>query len=65
MVALLDRIQVPEGFIEMVDFINATSIRYALSVNPSIFNSFIKQFWFTAKVKTHNGESQIKAIVFG
>lgn len=65
MVALLDADLVPEGFTEMVHFLNATSIRYALTVNPTIFNSFVKQFWLTIKVKTHNGESQIKAIVYG
>jgi hypothetical protein len=65
MVKLLDAALVLEGFTEMVHFINATSIRYALIMNPTIFNSFIKQFWLTIKVKTHNGESQIKAIVDG
>ena len=65
MIVLLDATLVPEEFIEMVHFLNATSIRYALTMNPTIFNSFVKQFWLTAKVKTHNGESQIKAIVDG
>ena len=65
MIALLDADLVPEGFTEMVHFLNATSIRYALTVNPTIFNSFIKQFQLTAKIKTHNGESYVKAIVDG
>ncbi|GJU44053.1 putative ribonuclease H-like domain-containing protein [Tanacetum coccineum] len=41
----------------------ASSIRYALTVNPTIYNSCIKQFWATAKVQTVNGERQIQALV--
>ncbi|GJU58414.1 ribonuclease H-like domain-containing protein [Tanacetum coccineum] len=38
---------------------------YALTVNPTIYTSCIKQFWATAKAKTVNGEVQIQAIVDG
>ena len=65
MIALSDTDLVPEGFTELVHFLNATSIRYALTVNPTIFQSFVKQFWLTAKVKTINGDSHIKAIIDG
>jgi hypothetical protein len=54
-----------EGFTQIIDFLNATPIRYALTVNPPICISFIKQFWATAKVITFNGEKQIKAKVDG
>ena len=64
-VALLDKDKVPEEFTEMIDFINATSIRYALTVNPTIVVSHIKQFWHSAIVKTLNGEQYIKAKVDG
>jgi hypothetical protein len=64
-VALLDEELVPEGFTDMAKFLNATSIRYALTVNPTIYISYIKQFWLTAKVKTRNGEKYIKAMVDG
>ena len=43
-VALLDESMVPEGFTNMVKFLNVTSIRYALTVNPTIYTSYIKQF---------------------
>nr|GEW87493.1 ribonuclease H-like domain-containing protein [Tanacetum cinerariifolium] len=39
--------------------------RYALTVNPTIYISFIEQFWSTAKAKTINGEAQIHAKVDG
>ncbi|GJV53598.1 putative ribonuclease H-like domain-containing protein [Tanacetum coccineum] len=39
--------------------------RYALTMNPTIYTSCIKQFWATAKAKTVNGEVQIQAVVDG
>ncbi|GKB12248.1 hypothetical protein Tco_0846171, partial [Tanacetum coccineum] len=38
---------------------------YALTVNPTIYTSCIKQFWVTAKVQTVNEEVQIQALVDG
>ncbi|GJQ92037.1 putative ribonuclease H-like domain-containing protein [Tanacetum coccineum] len=39
--------------------------RYALTVNPTIYVSYIEQFWSTAKAKTINEETQIHAIMDG
>nr|GEZ19362.1 putative ribonuclease H-like domain-containing protein [Tanacetum cinerariifolium] len=52
-----------EGFEQTVDFLNANPIKYALTVNPTIYTSCIKQFWAMAKVKIVNGEEQIQALV--
>ncbi|GJR79447.1 hypothetical protein Tco_0150232, partial [Tanacetum coccineum] len=41
------------------------SFYYALTVNPTIYTSCIKQFWATAKAKTVNGEVHIQALVDG
>ncbi|GKD83204.1 hypothetical protein Tco_1350043, partial [Tanacetum coccineum] len=38
-----------EGFEEIVDFLRANPIKYALTVNPTIYTSCIQQFWATAK----------------
>nr|GFA33844.1 ribonuclease H-like domain, reverse transcriptase, RNA-dependent DNA polymerase [Tanacetum cinerariifolium] len=38
-------------FAEIVDFLNANPIRYALTVSPTIYVSYIEQFWSTAKTK--------------
>ncbi|GJR81103.1 hypothetical protein Tco_0151888 [Tanacetum coccineum] len=65
MVAFLEKLTESAGFEQIVDFLNASSIRYALTVNPTIYTSCIKQFWATAKVKTVNGEVQIQALVDG
>ncbi|GJR51858.1 putative ribonuclease H-like domain-containing protein [Tanacetum coccineum] len=52
-------------FEEIVDFLNAHSIRYALTVNSTIYVSCIDQFWSTAKTKTINKETHIHALVDG
>ncbi|GJW69892.1 hypothetical protein Tco_0126809 [Tanacetum coccineum] len=65
LVAFLDKPDESEGFEQIVDFLNASSIRYALTVNPTIYTSCIQQFWATAKVKTINGEVQLQALEDG
>ncbi|GKA78455.1 putative ribonuclease H-like domain-containing protein [Tanacetum coccineum] len=45
--------------------VTTLSYRYALTVNPTIYTSCIKQFWATPKAKTVNGEVQIQALVDG
>ncbi|GJX81165.1 uncharacterized mitochondrial protein-like protein, partial [Tanacetum coccineum] len=47
-----------EGFHQIVDFLNASHIRFALSKNPTIYDSHIKQFWQTATVNTLDNEEQ-------
>ncbi|GJV42292.1 putative ribonuclease H-like domain-containing protein [Tanacetum coccineum] len=53
------------GFEQIVDFLNASSIKYALTVNPTIYTSCTEQFWSTIKAKTVNGEAQLQALVDG
>ncbi|GJR13501.1 hypothetical protein Tco_0796153 [Tanacetum coccineum] len=48
---------------EIIGFLNANPIHYALTVNPTIYTSCIEQFRATAKVKMVNGERQIQALV--
>ncbi|GKB63706.1 hypothetical protein Tco_0919892 [Tanacetum coccineum] len=63
MVAFLDKPAESDGFHEIIDFLNANQIRYALTVNPTIYTSCIQQFWATAKAKTVNGVRQIQALI--
>ncbi|GJW83729.1 uncharacterized mitochondrial protein-like protein [Tanacetum coccineum] len=49
----------------IVDFLNASSIKYALTVNHTIYTSCIEQFWSTAKAKMVNREVQLQALVDG
>ncbi|GJS16276.1 hypothetical protein Tco_0410748 [Tanacetum coccineum] len=51
------------GFEGILDFLNASSIKYALTVNPIVYESCIQQFWATAKTKTVNEECHIQALV--
>ncbi|GJT45509.1 hypothetical protein Tco_0954224 [Tanacetum coccineum] len=54
-----------EGFEQIVDFLNANPIRYALTINLTIYTSCIEQFWDTVKAKNVNGEVQLQALVDG
>ncbi|GJY66982.1 hypothetical protein Tco_0469220 [Tanacetum coccineum] len=63
LVAFLDKPTKSEGLEEIVDFLNVNPIKYALTVNPIIYCSCVKQFWDTVKAKTVNGEVQLQALV--
>ncbi|GJU97796.1 hypothetical protein Tco_1327067 [Tanacetum coccineum] len=66
MVALLEKTDGSEGFHQIVDFLKASHFRFALSKNPTIYDSHIKQFWQTATVNTlDNGEREITVAVDG
>ncbi|GKE97647.1 hypothetical protein Tco_0020998 [Tanacetum coccineum] len=65
MVAFLSKPTESDGFEQIVDFLNAHPIKYALTVNHTIYTSCIEQFWSTVKVKTINGEAQLHALVDG
>ncbi|GJW39018.1 hypothetical protein Tco_0064863 [Tanacetum coccineum] len=52
------------GFAEVVYFLKGTSLRYALTHNPTIYDSLVKQFWQTATVRTlANGTQQLVASI--
>ncbi|GKB99901.1 hypothetical protein Tco_0986038 [Tanacetum coccineum] len=63
LVAFLEKPEESNGFDGIIDFLNASSIKYALTVNPTVYESCIQQFWAYAKAKTINGERQIQALV--
>nr|GFA04952.1 hypothetical protein [Tanacetum cinerariifolium] len=51
MVAYLTNSDASEGFNPVIDFLNGSYIKYALTVNPDIYMSCIKQFWNTVVIK--------------
>ncbi|GJS14171.1 hypothetical protein Tco_0408643 [Tanacetum coccineum] len=52
------------GFTEVVDFLKGTTLKYALTYNPTIYDSLVKQFWQTATVRTlANGTQQLIASI--
>ncbi|GJX79911.1 hypothetical protein Tco_0328060 [Tanacetum coccineum] len=66
MVAYLKKTEGSEGFHQIVDFLNTSHIRYALTENPTIYVSLIQQFWQTATASTlDNGEMEITATIDG
>ncbi|GJV07892.1 hypothetical protein Tco_1345548 [Tanacetum coccineum] len=65
MIAFLSKPAKSEGFEQIVNFLNAHSIKHALTVNPIIYTSCIEQFWATVKEKTVNGEVQLQALADG
>ncbi|GJR37175.1 hypothetical protein Tco_1212859 [Tanacetum coccineum] len=53
-----------DGFAEIVDFLKGSHIRYALTHNPSIYDSLVKQFWKTATAISIDDQIQeIKATI--
>ncbi|GJS49389.1 hypothetical protein Tco_0599510 [Tanacetum coccineum] len=66
MVAYLKKPTGSEGFLEIVDFLNGSHIRYALTKNPTIYVSLIKKFWQTATVRiVDNRDQEITATIDG
>ncbi|GKC53680.1 hypothetical protein Tco_1076425 [Tanacetum coccineum] len=65
MVACLERTEGNVDFHQIVDFLNASTIRYSLTISPTIYASYIEQFWAIAKSKIVNNETQIHAKVDG
>ncbi|GJX66508.1 hypothetical protein Tco_0300851, partial [Tanacetum coccineum] len=65
MVACLERTDRNADFHEIVDFLTTSPINYALTVSPTIYASYIEQFWNTAHSQTVNNVKQIHATVDG
>nr|GEW51793.1 hypothetical protein [Tanacetum cinerariifolium] len=52
-------------FHPMVDFIEASPLRYALTVKTTVYISHIRQFWSTASIETTEEGTKIHATVDG
>nr|GEX90002.1 hypothetical protein [Tanacetum cinerariifolium] len=48
-----------------MDFVKASHIRYALTLNPTVYVSYIRQFWSTARIETTKEGTKILATVDG
>ncbi|GKD53299.1 hypothetical protein Tco_1286686 [Tanacetum coccineum] len=62
-VAFLEKPIESDGFAEIIDFLKASSVHYALTINPIIYTSCIKQFWATTKVHMVNGVRQLQVLI--
>nr|GEZ41228.1 hypothetical protein [Tanacetum cinerariifolium] len=63
MIAHLTKSDATEGFKQILDFLNASVIIYALTVNPTIYVSCIKQFWSSFSVKKVNDVIRLQALI--
>nr|GEU42834.1 xylulose kinase-1 [Tanacetum cinerariifolium] len=63
MVAYLSKSDASEGFNQIINFLNGSSIKYALTVNPNTYVSCIKQFWTTVVVKQVNDVTRLQDLV--
>nr|GFB75078.1 hypothetical protein [Tanacetum cinerariifolium] len=62
-VAILEKSDAADGFKQIIDFLSGSYIHYALTVNPHIYISCIKQFWNTASVKRSDDVTRLQALV--
>nr|GEY54794.1 hypothetical protein [Tanacetum cinerariifolium] len=62
-VAILEKSDAAEGFEHIIDFLSGSYIHYALTVNPHIYISCIKQFWNSVSVKRSGDVTSLQALV--
>ncbi|GKB79185.1 hypothetical protein Tco_0946080 [Tanacetum coccineum] len=65
MVAILENTEHNTDFHQIVDFFQASHIRYALTASPTVYASHFRQFWSTARIETTDGETNILAKING
>nr|GEV08848.1 hypothetical protein [Tanacetum cinerariifolium] len=65
MIAILEKYEHNADFHQIVNFVEASHIRYALTINPTVYVSHIRQFWSTARIETTNEGTKILATVDG
>nr|GEY89830.1 hypothetical protein [Tanacetum cinerariifolium] len=65
MIAILEKSEYNVDFHQIVDFVEASHIRYALTINPTVYVSHIRQFFSTARIETTNEGIKILTIVDG
>nr|GFA44972.1 hypothetical protein [Tanacetum cinerariifolium] len=63
MVDILEKSDAAEGFEQIIDFLSGSYINHALTVNPYVYISCIKQFWNTAVVKRSGDVTRLQALV--
>nr|GEX17816.1 hypothetical protein [Tanacetum cinerariifolium] len=63
MIAFLTKSDASEGFDQIVYFLTAHPIQYALIVNPTIYVSCIKKFWASVLIKKSNDAVKLQALI--
>nr|GFB75760.1 hypothetical protein [Tanacetum cinerariifolium] len=63
MVAILEKSDAAKGFKQIIHFLSGSYINHALTVNPHVYISYIKQFWNTAVVQRSGDVTRLQALV--
>nr|GEW58427.1 hypothetical protein [Tanacetum cinerariifolium] len=61
MIAILEKYEHNQDFHQIVDFVEASHKRYALTFNPTVYVSHIRQIWSTARIETTEEGTKILA----
>nr|GEY48855.1 ribonuclease H-like domain-containing protein [Tanacetum cinerariifolium] len=64
-VAILEKSEHNVDFHSIVDFVEASHLRYALTFKPTVYVSHIRQFWSTARIETTKEGTKILATIDG
>nr|GFC09079.1 hypothetical protein [Tanacetum cinerariifolium] len=65
MVSILEKNEHNVDFHPIVDFVEASPLRYALTFKPTVYVSHNRQFWSTARIETTEEGTKILATVDG
>nr|GEW51524.1 hypothetical protein [Tanacetum cinerariifolium] len=65
MIAILEKSEHNIDFHPLVDFVEASSLRYTLTFKPTVYVSHIRQFWSTTRIETTEEGTKILATVDG
>nr|GEW58691.1 hypothetical protein [Tanacetum cinerariifolium] len=63
MITYLTKSDASKGFNQILNFLNASAIQYALTINPNIYVSCIKQFWSSVSIKKTNDVVRLQALI--
>nr|GFA51750.1 hypothetical protein [Tanacetum cinerariifolium] len=58
-----ENLDAAQGFEQIIDFLSGSYIHHAITVNPHVYISCIKQFWNTAMVKHSGDVTRLQALV--
>nr|GEY43694.1 hypothetical protein [Tanacetum cinerariifolium] len=65
MIAILEKYEHNADFHQIVDFVEASHLKYALTINPTVYVSHIRQFWSIARIEIMDEGTKILATVDG
>nr|GFB57365.1 hypothetical protein [Tanacetum cinerariifolium] len=65
LIEFLEKPSKSDRYEQVVDFLYANKIKYALTMSLTIYTSCIKQIWTTLKIKTINDDVRLQALIDG